>query len=546
MEEGLFLKKQRLEQPGGSRVGYERRCLTKLIYFSSLRSLLMRAILILFYFLLGIAAEVSAADSGTNVVRELTLEECVQLALEHNLDIRIQKYNPQIDRFNLEGVYGDYDPQLQLEARRSFNSSEGSRNAATFNAPANETDGNLFSAGLTGLVPTGLTYDLGGSLTRNDSSVFRIGRSGFGSNVVSKEYRTSPGINLRQPLLKNFWIDSTRYNIQIAKRNLKISETALTLQIMRTITSVEEAYYDLILAREKVKVQEKALQLSQKLLAENKKRVEVGALAPLDEKQAESELAKSRADLLTVLQTLSAQQNLLKNLISDNFSAWHDTTIAPAEKLEALPQRFNLQESWRIGLEERPELQRLKLDLERRDIRLKFLRNQLFPALDLIGSYGYNGLDEFFGGVVEDISSRRNPFYSYGVVVTIPLGNRRARGNYKVSKAEKAQALVEYKKQEQTILVEIEDAIAKVYNYYERVGATKEARAYAELALEAEQKKLENGKSTSFQVLQLQRDLTARRSEEIQAYTDYNKALAEVALKEGTTLDRNRIKLEIK
>lgn len=506
----------------------------------------MRVTLIFFYFLLGIVVEAGAADPGTNVVRDLTLEECVQLALEHNLDIRIQKYNPQIDRFNLEGIYGDYDPQLQLEARRSFNSSEASRNAASFNAPANETDGNLFSAGLTGLVPTGLTYDLGGSLTRNDSSVFRLGSNGVGRNVFSKEYRTSPGINLRQPLLKNFWIDSTRYNIQVAKRNLKISETALTLQIMQTITSVEEAYYDLILAREKVKVQEKALQLAQKLLAENKKRVEVGALAPLDEKQAESELAKSRADLLTVLQTLSAQQNLLKNLISDNFSSWHNTTIVPAEKLEALPQRFNLQESWRIGLEERPELQRLKLDLERRDIRLKFLRNQLFPALDLIGSYGYNGLDEFFGGVVDDVSGRRNPFYSYGVIVTIPLGNRRARSNYKVSKAEKAQALVEYKKQEQTILVEIEDAIAKVYNFYERVGATREARTYAEFALEAEQKKLENGKSTSFQVLQLQRDLTARRSEEIQAFTDYNKALAQVALKEGTTLDRNRIKLEIK
>ena len=504
----------------------------------------MRCIL----FLLGsfVSSVLVARAADTNLIQNLALQDCVQMALEHNLDIQIQKFNPQIDRFSLDGNYGDYDPALRFEVRRSFNSSEASRNLTAFNPGANETEATVVSGGLTGLLPTGLTYDLGASLNRFDSSVFRPGQSNRLQNIFTEEYRSTPAISLRQPLLKNFWIDPTRFNIQVARKTLKISETTLALQIMQTITSVEEAYYDLILARERVKVQEKALQLAQKLLAENKKRVEVGALAPLDEKQAESELSRSQADLLTALQTLSAQQNLLKNLISDDFSSWHGTTIVPAEQLDAVLQRFNLQESWRLGLEQRPELQRLRLDLDRRDIRLKFLRNQLFPALDLLGSYGYNGLDGNVGGVFDDISGRRNPTYFYGASVTIPLGNRRARNNLKAGKAEKAQALMEYKKQEQTILVEIEDAIERVYNNFQRAGATRDARLYAELALDAEQKKLENGKSTSFQVLQLQRDLTARRSEEIQALTDYNKSLAQVALREGTTLDRNRINLEIR
>ena len=128
----------------------------------------------------------------------------------------------------------------------------------------------------------------------------------------------------------------------------------------------------------------------------------------------------------------------------------------------------------------------------------------------------------------------------------MPRGNTSARNNYKAAQATKAQMALQLKQLEQTVLVRIENAIAVATTSFERVKATKNASDFAEAALDAEQKKLQNGKSTSFQVLQLQRDLTAARSAEIRALADYNIALTQLALNEGTTLERRKITLDVK
>src|SRR5207244_2739145 len=138
------------------------------------------------------------------------------------------------------------------------------------------------------------------------------------------------------------------------------------------------------------------------------------------------------------------------------------------------------------------------------------------------------------------------PSYTYGAALSIPLSNVKARNAHKSSKEILQQNLLNVKKVEQDIMVQIDDAVIQARSKYEQVGSTREARLYAEAALEAEQKKLENGKSTSFVVLQLQRDLTAARSAEISALADYNKALADLAHREGSTLERRNIDLNVK
>jgi outer membrane protein TolC len=146
--------------------------------------------------------------------------------------------------------------------------------------------------------------------------------------------------------------------------------------------------------------------------------------------------------------------------------------------------------------------------------------------------------------VLADLPRGRNPHYSYGVLLDIPLGNRAARARYKSAKAGQQQSLLDYKRLEQQIMVQIDDAVKFIRSSFERVEATRAARAFAQEALSAEQKKLENGKSTSFLVLQAQRDLTQRRSEEIKALADYNNALAQLAWREGTTLERHKIQMK--
>jgi outer membrane protein TolC len=318
---------------------------------------------------------------------------------------------------------------------------------------------------------------------------------------------------------------------------------------MQTVSAVEQAYVEVVFARESVKVQEKALELAERLLAENKKRVEVGALAPLDEKQAESQVAARRSDVLNAQRALNSAQNSLKQLISDDYGALQPELFDPTEPLVALPEVFDLQDSWRKGLTYRPEIVQTKLDLERSGLQLRFFKNQVYPALDVFGTYGHAAsgvLTREFNDAFRDYKTGDFPFYTVGGRFSIPLGNSAARNRYKSGKIAVEQAVLALKQLEQNIMVQIDDAIRQAKTSYERIDSTKQARLYAEAALDAEQKKLENGKSTSFVVLQLQRDLTSARSEEIRALADYYRALSTLSLNEATTLERRKIRVEVK
>lgn len=492
---------------------------------------------------------IASASAQTNQARPMALEEAIGLALQNNLDVQIERANPEIARYNLNSLYGAYDPVFGVRVEQSYISSPGGFNPVTgLQTPGNDTWTESLRPSFSGALPSGLTYDIGGDLANRTS-----GRSGsvntngvFGTVNRGFQYRPSVGIDLAQPLLKNFLIDSTRQQIWVNRKTLKISELGVRQQIMNVANRVEQAYYDLIFAIENVRVQEKGLELAERLLSENKRRVEVGALAPLDEKQSQAQAAGSSADLLTARRTVEVQENVLKNLITDDYKQWHDLDIQPTEKLVVIPEKFDLMESWQRGMTQRPDLLQTRIDIERRDIILRYERNQLLPQLDLIGSYGRNGLDRHWGGALGNIRDETNPEFSYGVLFSIPLSNRGPRNRYRASRAEKEQALLTLKRLEQNILVQIDDAVKLAQTSLQRIEATKQARLYAEAALEAEQKKLENGKSTSFVILQLQRDLTTVRSEEIRALADYNKALAQLAFNEGAVLERNHLSMDIR
>ncbi|MBI5774896.1 MAG: TolC family protein [Verrucomicrobia bacterium] len=484
-----------------------------------------------------------AQTPNTASARTLSMDECVQLALRHNLDIQIRRVQPGIDRLKLDGAYGAYDPSFNFGFSESFDSSPGSPDPnSTLFGVSSKTYTERFGsaagapgAGFRGTLPSGMTYDLLGSVVRRSGSSFT---TGF-------RYSADADLTLRQPLLKNSWIDATRRDILLVKKDIKVSELDVLNQIIATVTSVQTAYYDLIYSLENVKVQEKALELAEKLLAENKKRVEVGALAPLDELQAESQVAARRADLLSAQRDLETQENTLKGLLTDEFTAWQGVALRTTGALLALPETFDLQESYRRAMTLRPDLQQSREGVEKQNITIRYNRNQLFPQLDLTATYGHNGLGSTLDGGFNGIQQGNNPGYSIGVVLSIPLNNTTAKGNYSFSKATKEKLLLQLKQQEQKIMVEIDNSVKTARSNYQKTDATRQARRYAEAALDAEQKKLENGKSTSFVVLQLQRDLTSARSAEIRALADYNKSLAVLAQSEGFTLEKNKIAVEV-
>jgi outer membrane protein TolC len=310
---------------------------------------------------------------------------------------------------------------------------------------------------------------------------------------------------------------------------------------------LEQAYYDLIYNRENLLVQQKAVELAERLVMENRKRLEVGALAPLDLQSAEAQAASSRAAVFAARSQLDTQERLVKSLITDHYlDDWVNVPIEPVEKLTAIPPVVNLRDSWSKGLAQRPELQQAKLDVERIGIVLKYDRNQLYPELDVFGSYGFNGSGKEFSDALYDIQQTDRAFWSYGGRISVPLSNVRARSNYKADKATLQQLVLVLKQLEQNTMILIDNDIGTIRANYDQVQATRAAREFQEAALSAEQKKLESGKSTTYTVLQVQRDLTSARGSEIQALDAYNKGLSQLSLHEGSTLDRLNVHLEVK
>lgn len=461
----------------------------------------------------------------------LSAEECIARALEHNLDIRIERLNPVISELALEAAYQPYEPSFQSQYLRTFSRSPGQVDPISNLAyPSNDTTRDIYSNGFTGRVPFGMTYDLSVDFNRTTGSRFPL-----------PQYNTTASLNLRQPILKNFRIDAASRNISISRISLRMSQQALRKRVMDTVTLVLTSYYDLIHAYESIAVQEQGVNLAEQLLADNKRRVESGVMAPLDIKQAESDLASRRTDLLSAQQNLVRQQNLLKSLITDKFESMHGKSIQPSEELLSLKDTRDLHDSWQRALKERPDLIQLRDELEKRDIEIRYSKNQVLPSLDLIASFGLNGLDSELDRGFDDITRRENPNYTTGFVITIPLRNRAARANLRSSREAKTQALLNLKKLEQSILAEIDNAYHDTNTQFQRVQSARAARRYAEAVLEAEEKKLTNGATTSFVVLQLQRDLTNARIVELRAIADYNKAQAEFSQKEASTLERHKI-----
>lgn len=463
------------------------------------------------------------------------MQDCIAEALKHNFDVRVERYVPIEAKLQLESAYAGYDPSLNLGGQHAFNESGGGYLSGLV-LPATISDENTFNSSLGGTLPTGTKYSLSGNIAET-----------YGSTGGSPFDQTSGsfGVSVDQPLLKNLWIDSTRLAISAAKNQVKYSLQGLRQQLITTVSAVENAYYELIYARENLTVENEALDLAQTQLDQDRQRVEVGSLAPLDVQQDEAQVAQSRASVIAAEFTLQTDDNTLKNLITDNYVTWQRVEVKPTATLEAVRQLFDVQDSWSKGMASRPDLLQAKVTLEQQGIQLKYDYNQIFPQLDLQASYGFNGNGREYSDALGQMNEGSRPYYTYGGQLTMPLANLAARSTYKSDKAVEQQDLLRLKQLEQNVMVEIDNAVKQAQSAWESVDATKQARVYAEAALDAEQKKYSVGKSTTFTVLQLQNNLTTARSAEIRALANYQEALTNLAQQEGSTLERRNVDLTV-
>ena len=513
----------------------------------------MKSFCVVSIFFAAVFAVAAQTNLNATAGRAMSLQDCIQEALQHNLDLQIDRYNPQISLFNLRGAYSGYDPTLNVSGTHEWNSGGFQTNG--FNSttststnfvlfPRENSDQNVFASDVGGSLPWGLQYDFVANVEQSYGTAY------FGTNNLNSRFdRNTDGsveVDLTQHLLKDFWIDTTRLTIRVAKNRLKYSEQGLRGQIITSVTAVANAYYELIYALDNVTVQQEALDLAQTQLDQDKQRVQIGTLAELSVQSDQSQVASSKANLIAAQSTLETDQNTLKNLLTDDYAKWHDTDIRPTATLEAPLELFDLQDSWSKGMTERPDLLQARLDVEKQGIQLKFDRNQIFPELDLIGSYGYAGASRDYDGTFDQIDSGNQPYYTFGAKLSVPLANIGPRNTYKADKVTEEQLLLTLKQLEQTIMVQIDNTVKQAQSDYQSVDATREARVYAEAALDAEQKTYAVGKATTFDVLQYQSALTTARGLEIRALANYEEALANLAAQEGSTLERNGIDIQVK
>lgn len=466
-------------------------------------------------------------------VRVITLDECLQEAFENNLEIKIIRYLPELAELSLTGTYGVYDPSFSFGYDGNRSTTPGQIRIDQVQAPSNVSWNQDFNMGLSGLLPTGANYQFFGNMNpRRSKFAFED------EYLFQSTFNGRAGVQVTQPLLRDLWIDQARWAIALNTRVVLQEEQTVRAQLIQTATQVQLAFYSMAASRENVRVQEKAVELAERLLIENRKRVEVGAMAPLESQQAEAQVATSRADLISAFQTMGTTQNTLRRLLTSDYGDLADTTFEPGDRFVPQPYPFNRQESWSRGLSMRPDIVQSQLEMEKQNITIRYRKNQVLPQVDIVGTFSTFALSDDLGDSLNQLSNTDYKNYGVGARFVFPLGNRTARSGLRSARVERERLILRHKQLEQSIMVSIDNAVLVARSSFERIEATKQARIYAEAALDAEQKKLENGKSTTFEVLRLQRDLTSARSDEVRALLDYYAAMAVLFQDEGSTLER--------
>jgi outer membrane protein len=405
--------------------------------------------------------------------------------------------------------------------------------------------------------PTGTLLSVGFNNSRATTNSLRT--------VLSPALNSGFSVSLRQHLLAGIGLDSNLRFMRIARNNREIADVAFRQQVIATVSQIENIYWNLVAAYEDVRVQQDSVKLAQKTLTDNEAQVQAGTLAPIAVVQAKSDLATRQQALIVSQTNLQLQQLLMKNAITRNEK---DPVLAGAPviptdtvKVPATEPAVPVEELVGQALSHRPELAQSRIDLKNRDISKRSARNALLPTLDLVASYGGNGLagalnplciasgctSGSIGGYSDAFGAATSgdfPTYTVALTLTIPIRNRSAQADQVRSELEYRQAEVFMQQQENQVGIEVRNAKFAVEQNRARVDAARAGVDLARQTMEAEQDKYQVGASTTTLVLQTQRDLVQAESNLVAAETAYAQSRVNLDQVTGLTLEHNNISID--
>jgi outer membrane protein TolC len=486
----------------------------------------------------------------------LSLDDCIQHTLRNNLGLAAEVLMPRIDEHAVGLANEIFLPRLTLSLGQS------SQNSASFSwisaADKITTQSGDYELSLTQLLPTGGRLEANLYSYRTDSTESFL--------TINPRYGSRLTFDISQPLLRNFGSTATRREIIVAKNNQEISRSEFRRILMDTVTRVEEAYWNLVYSIENLRAKQESLKYARDLLHKNQKELEAGLIAPLEILNAKAEVAGREADIIQGEAEVRNNEDLLRTLMNlPRTEGEAPPVLVPTDSPRLEEKAMMLDEAVRLALDNRPELEAARIRLRTTDVNLNVARNGLLPNLNLSASYWSPGVSgtrilyqddnpltriitgQIPGGPSEALKDALNLRYqnwSVRLTLDIPLDTVLSRAAYARAKLETEQATLRLKDLEQQALLDVQTALRSVETDLKRALAYRAARTLEEEKLRAEEKKLAAGLSTSYTVLQHQRDLAAARTNELRALADYNLSLAKLDRAIGQTLKVKNIRLE--
>lgn len=551
----------------------------------------------------------------------LALSDAIALALENNIDIEIQRYGPELakidfDRANAGGLLRGVNQTATQGANSATNFITGGGGLgggsvgtggggggtalsgtvfqvtgsqipnldpvvtfSTFKGKQSSPQSNSFTTGLTALVINSTNYSAGISkqfLTGSGLSL-NYDNSVIGTNSPTQDLnffnRGNLSLNFNQRLLQGFGLAINNRNIRIARNSIKVSDLVFKQQVINTVSSTVNLYWDLVSFNENVKVKKQSLAYAERLYSDRKKEVEIGTLAPIEIVRAEAEVARNQQDLTIAETQVLQQETILKNQLSRNGVS--NPLIASARivtldriavpEVEALSP---IQDLIDLGIKTRPEVEQTRINIDNTRIGLKGSRSALLPTLDFSASTSTRSLagavndvpfapgrisfvrqpDPFFvggyGSSVGQLFRRNFPEYNLGFQLNVPLRNRAALADIANDTLRLRQQELQEQRQLNSIRVDVQNALIALQQARAQFQASVKNRNLQEQTLDAEQKKYALGSSTVFFVIQAQRDLAVAQQAEVSAMATYSRARTQLDVATGSVLSTHSVSLD--
>ncbi len=492
---------------------------------------------------------------------KLPLQSVMILALKNNLQIAFQSLAPDISETEIMREESFYDPDFSLQYGKTRSVQQVGNFLTGAGADSVYQQAWDLKMGVMKQFVTGTSAELKWNAT--DS------KTDFTFQQLVPQYKSDLTLNLTQPLLKDFGIEIGESMIKIANLNFEISQYEFKNQVMEILNGIEKFYWSLYFQIKDYEARQKSLKAAEDLLREFKIRIDAGTLAPIEIYQAEAEVAERKQDLIVAADLVKDTEDRLKTSLNfyDKQEYW-DVEIIPADDPRSGPVSVDFTQSLQEAFTYRPDYIQAKMDIEARNIMVKYTKNQTLPRVDLFGTLGTMGLagrgnpdaasiggggglggkknlaDTRWNDVADSMASGDYYNYAAGVKIQFPFGNRFAKSQYSRAKIESARAATLLKDVENNVINDVRGAVRQIDTDIKRIEAARATMRLADERLKAEEKKYAVGLATTHDLLEFQDELANAESRYAFAKAAYEQNLADLAKVKGVLLETYNITID--